>query len=170
MAGATVESIIESFPVSTIQCIEGESGFTSIKEIEKIIVTNASSIESELGGGQHGLLGLVVSTARYNTITGHNFIFHENPGSLPIFPQNPTQPQIAQANATHKEELRLWREQNLTIKALKKQLTSAFEPKHLEEIKDTYTGFNNITIQEIFAYLYDKYGELDETDAEKLGK
>ena len=92
MAGSTVESIIESFSISTIQYIEGELDFKSIKEIEKIIVTNASSIESELGGGQHGLLGLVVSTAQYNTITGHNFVPHENPGFLPTFPQNPTQP------------------------------------------------------------------------------
>jgi len=49
-------------------------------------------------------------------------------------------------------------------------LTSAFDPKHLEEIYDNYTGFNNITIQEIFTYLYDKYGDLDETDVEDLEK
>ena len=46
-------------------------------------------MESELGGGQHGLLDLVVSYTRYNTITEHNFVLHENPGALPIIPQNP---------------------------------------------------------------------------------
>ena len=49
-------------------------------------------------------------------------------------------------------------------------MTSAFDPKHLEEIHDNYTGFNNVTIQEIFTYLYNKYGNLDETDVEDLEK
>lgn len=170
MIGTTVESIIESFPTSSIPSVEGEPTYKSIKEVEKCIITNASSIESELGGGQHGLLGLVISPERYLTITGHEFIPHENPGALPTFPPNPTQPQIAQANATHKEQLRLWREQNTAIKALKKQLTSAFDPKHLEEIHDNYTGFNNVTIQQIFTYLFNKYGDLDEADVEALDK
>ena len=170
MSRLTVESIIESFPTSNIPSVEGEPDYKTIKEVGKIIITNASSMESELGGGQHGLLGLVVSPTRYNTITGNNFVPHENPGALPEFPQNPTQPQIAQINATHKEELRLWRKQNLAIKALKKQLTSAFEAKHLEELHDTCTGYNNVSIQDIFAYLYDKYGDLDEADIENLDK
>ena len=66
--------------------------------------------------------------------------------------------------------IRLWQEQNLVIKALKKQVTSAFKSKHLEEIHDTYTGYNNIPILEIFTYLYDKYGDLDEADIENLDR
>ena len=170
MVATTVEAIIESFPTSSIPRIEGEPTYKSIKEVEKIIITNASSIESELGGGSHGLLGLVIPEARYNTITGTNFVPHANPGALPTFPPNPTQPQIAQANTTHKEQLRLWREQNMATKALKKQATSAFDLKHLEEIHNNYTGFNNVSIQDIFIYLYDKYGDLDEADIEDLDK
>ena len=86
MVATTVEAIIESFPTSSIPCIEGEPTYKSIKEVEKIIITNASSIESELGGGNHGLLGLVIPAARYNTITGTNFVPHANPGALPTFP------------------------------------------------------------------------------------
>ena len=90
MGEASVESVIESFPDSIITRVEGEPTFKTIKEVEKCIITNASSIESKLGGGQHGLLGLVISPTRYNTITGHDFILHVNPGALPIFPPNPT--------------------------------------------------------------------------------
>ena len=53
------------------------------------------------------MLGLVIPAARYQTITGSEFAPYTNPGALPTFPDNPTQPQIAQANATHKERLRL---------------------------------------------------------------
>ena len=54
------------------------------------------------------------------------------------------------------------------MKVLKKQLISAFESKYRVEIKDNYTGFNNITIQEIFTYLYNKYEALDEREIKKL--
>ena len=170
MTYTSVDSVIESFPHSTFPKIEGEPDFASIKNIEKLIITNASSCESELGGGQHGMLGLVISPTRYHTITGHQFIPHNNPRALPTFPANPTQPQIAQINATHKEELRLWREQNLIIKALKKLLVSVWEQKYLEEIHDNYTCYNNYSIQQIFTYLFNKYGDLDEADVEKIDK
>ena len=52
---------------------------------------NTLSIKSELRGGQYGLLELVILAPRYNTITGYNFIRHDNPGVLPTFLLNPTQ-------------------------------------------------------------------------------
>ena len=91
MGEASVESVIESFPDSIIIRVEGELTFKTIKEVEKCIITNASSIESELKGGQHRLLDLIISPIRYNTITGYDFIPHVNPGALPIFLPNPTQ-------------------------------------------------------------------------------
>ena len=90
MTYTSVDSVIESFPHSTFPKIEGEPDFASIKNIEKLIITNASSCESELGGGQHGMLGLVISPIRYHMITGHHFIPYNNPGALPTFPANPT--------------------------------------------------------------------------------
>ena len=61
----------------------------------------------------------------------------------------------------YKKKIQLWREQNLTIKVLKKNLTLAFDSKYLEEINHNYTRFNNTSIQVILTYLYDKYSEVD---------
>ena len=71
---------------------------------------------------------------------------YSNPSSMPTYPNNLIQPQIAQISITYKEQLYLWREQNILIKALKKQLTNAIKNKHLKELEDTYTGFNNMSI------------------------
>jgi len=38
MIGTTVESIIESFPTSSIPSVEGEPTYKSIKEVEKCII------------------------------------------------------------------------------------------------------------------------------------
>ena len=166
----SIDSVIEGFPYSTIEKHVGEPNYQAIKEVERKIIKNASSYPSELGGGNHGYLGLILTPLRYELITGILFSPHPNPGSLPTFPPNPTQPQIAQISATHKEALRLWREQNTLIKAIKKQITNAFEDKNLKEIEDTYTGYNNITIQDIFAYLYDRFGDVTPTELEEAEK
>ena len=56
------------------------------------------------------------------------------------------------------------------IKAIKKQLTNVYEPKHLKEIEDTYIGFNNISIQDIISYLYDRFGDVTPNELEDAEK
>ena len=64
-------------------------------------ITNVTSIRSELGGGKHGCLGLLLKDAKHKAIT-FDFIPHSNPGPFPTFASLQTQPQIMQINATHK--------------------------------------------------------------------
>ena len=137
---------MKDFHIQQLKTHIGEPNFQIIKEVERKLVKNASSYPSELGGGNHGHLGLSLQPTKYTLVTGQDFIPHPNPGLLPAFPANLTQPQIAQISTTHKEALRLWHEQHALIKAIKKQLTNAFEAKILKEIEDTCTGYNNVTI------------------------
>ena len=119
MSSITVEAMLESFPNNPVTKIEGEPSYQALRTLETELIQNASSIFTELGGGGHGYLGLLLSSAKHLEITGHDFSRHPNPGPIPTFPANPTQPQIAQMNATHKDQLRLHREQQTLIKALK---------------------------------------------------
>ena len=90
----TVDAITESFPNPSTPKIEGQPTFKTIKEVEKLLDTNAASVQSELGGGTHGYLGLLLRSDKFNAVTGHNFNAHVNPGVLPTFPPNATQYQI----------------------------------------------------------------------------
>ena len=110
-----IESILDQFPHSTIEKFTGEPKYYSIKEVEKKLIRNTSSIPSELGGGNHGYFGLISSAEKYQTITGHNFEPHVNPGTFFTFPTNATQPILAQTTSTHKEKLRAWRHQQPPI-------------------------------------------------------
>ena len=69
MSKLTVESVIESFPNPSIPKFEHEPTYDSIKQVEKYLIENASSIESTLGGGNHGYLGLIMDPAKYQTLT-----------------------------------------------------------------------------------------------------
>lgn len=54
---------------------------------------NAASVHSNLGGGNLGYLGLVVSPEKYLTILGDiDFVEHPNPPTLLPIPANATQP------------------------------------------------------------------------------
>ena len=45
-----------------------------------------------------------------------------------------------------------------------------FEVKNLKEIEDTYIGYNNVTIQDIFIYLHNHYGDVTLIELEKAEK
>ena len=84
------ESILDQFPHSSISKSTEEPNYYSIKEVEKKLMRNAASIPTELGGGNHSFLGLVLSLQKYTTITGHVFTPYLNPETFLQFPQNPT--------------------------------------------------------------------------------
>ena len=138
MTTQTVDSIIASFPNTKISSSDEEPTHNLIKIAEKELIENITSIRSELGGVQHGYLDLMLSTAKYNAITGYYFTPHANLGPFPEFPPTQTQPQIAQINATHKSQLRLWREQEIVKRAIKNQLTNVFNPRHIADLHDNY--------------------------------
>eukprot|EP00957_Ditylum_brightwellii_P077497 5888759-Ditylum_brightwellii.AAC.1 len=60
----------------------------SIKAIHLHLNGNAASVPSDLGGGQHGHLGLTIGGAEYQTLTGHPFAQPANPSVTP-HPRNP---------------------------------------------------------------------------------
>ena len=86
----SIDSVIEDFPDSTITKHTGEPNYHVIKDVEHKLIKNASSYPSELGGGNHGYLGLILTSKKYVLVTGHTFTPHPNPGSLPTFPPNLT--------------------------------------------------------------------------------
>ena len=107
----STESILDQFLYTSIPRSLDEPNYYSMKEVEKKLIENAASIQTELGGRNNRYLGLVLSSEKYQTITGHTFAPHPNPGTFPTFPPNATQPIITQTSATHEEQLQVWRVQ-----------------------------------------------------------
>ena len=81
------------YPVPTK--IEGEPTHATLTTLQKELQANASSVDSNLGGGNHGYLGLVLSDPDYANI----------PGTTPsVAPTYPT-PFVILATATAVEAL-----------------------------------------------------------------
>ena len=67
------EDIRSKYPFKKIPKCEGVIDYKIIREIHRKIQANASTIQSELGVGQHGLFGLAMQPANYQTVIGKYF-------------------------------------------------------------------------------------------------
>jgi len=66
MVGYTIDQIIEGFLTPIIKKTKGQPTRQSIEEVEKQLQNNVACYLSELGGGEHGFLGLVMTPELYD--------------------------------------------------------------------------------------------------------
>jgi hypothetical protein len=69
MEYATVEDVIESFPHPVLPADQGDPDYQTIHAIRKSLQANSRAIDTHLGGGTLGHLGLIVSDASYAMIS-----------------------------------------------------------------------------------------------------
>ena len=113
----SVETVLDSFPKQTITPIEGLPTYETIKLVNDELSANAASVHSTLGGGNHGYLGITVTTAVYATISNTSF-------ASPTMPTQPntdglTGPQISALNRSYDANVKKFREYCAVEGALK---------------------------------------------------
>jgi hypothetical protein len=158
----TVKNIIASFPKSPTK-IDGTPMYESLKALKDILIENAASIESMRGGGNHGLLGLVVTPARYaaDVAPAYPFIHPVNPGLGPVFPANATQHQIAQLNRQYSNAKDKYNLVNTVKKAVCKQITDSIEDLYHSSMHNRLTGYANVPVATMLMNLFTNYAQID---------
>jgi hypothetical protein len=68
MKYSTVEDFLASFPHPILPTVEGEWDYQTIHATRKFLQANSRSIDTHLGGGTLGHLGLIISDAAYSKI------------------------------------------------------------------------------------------------------
>ena len=64
--------------------IRGKPTFETLHNIRNEIKANAKSVYSNIGGGAHGHLGLVLTDAQYALISPTPFVYTNQPGPIVI--------------------------------------------------------------------------------------
>jgi hypothetical protein len=85
----TVEDVLASFPHLLLPAVEGEPDYQTIHNTRKFLKENSRAINTHLGGGTLGHLGLIISDAAYSNIappTTEAPTFWEN--AFPYQPQS----------------------------------------------------------------------------------
>jgi hypothetical protein len=136
MKYSTVEDVMASFPHPILPTVEGELDYQTIHTTRKFLQANSRAINTHLGRGTLGHLGLIISDASYAMIappTAEEPTFWETPNAPGRAPAT-TDGTAAQISATHhvwEEDVKTYRTCTSIQQALKKQIISVFEPMYL---------------------------------------
>ena len=102
------------FPYPTAK-IEGQPTYATLNTLQKELQANASSVDLDLGGGDHGYLGLVVKYADYPGVVP--FVAPGYPSALTI-PAAATPAQEILLCETHLDDLAKYREHTNAEKSI----------------------------------------------------
>ena len=136
-ANSTVDYIAAYFPYKTITKISEWPTYDTLKTLKKMIKAYASSVISDLGGGQHGHLGLVVPDVEYNRITDYTYTKPTHLGELKIKETTPLHKAIIMREL-HIEKLNLFGETAAIKSAIKSQIVTAINPIYLRNSKTAH--------------------------------
>ena len=128
------------------------------------IKQNAGSVTTTLAGGNHGLLALIITNAKYVLLTQQVWIKPPNLGQCPQIPAGTNQ--LAQENiiSQWKNDFENWKLEKDVREALKNQILEAFNDKYLEDLKDPNIGYAAVTPLEMIEHLYQEYGVMTAQD------
>jgi hypothetical protein len=137
MKYATVENSMARFPHPLLPTVQGEPDYQTIHATRKFLKANSREMETHLGGGTLGHLGLVISDASYGMVD-------QTPDTGPTLWTTPPAPGRAPANtdgaaaqisaARHiwEEDVQTYRTCTSVQQTLKKQISIVVEPMYLD--------------------------------------
>ena len=161
----SVEDITNAFP-TPITTITAEPNYESLKTLKDQLKTNAASIPTTLGGGNHGYLGLILSPAAYATIAATQFVEPIYPGQHPNVLASTSAANTSTIVRRHTEDLRQWHEFKNVNTALKNKLLSALDDIYVRTLKDRHVGYMNQPIHTILQHLFENYGNITPLELE----
>eukprot|EP00978_Attheya_sp_CCMP212_P021057 scaffold61089_cov59-Attheya_sp.AAC.4 len=123
--------------------------------MHKKLCENAAAVTSNLGGGNHGHLALILTDKDYLNETKNTFIAPKNPGDDLPTALKPEDQLIV--NDRYKRNQRIFEKYGNTNKALKKQIKATVEEAFLSTLHHELTGFNQVTALQMVTHLYSTY-------------
>ena len=99
------------------------SNLKSLTSLKKELQSNTQLVGSNLSGGAHGHLGLVLTPAKYQTISATPYEFSPLLGPFTLH-QNTDAAEVVRCNNAHMEKIRMYWEVNDIKKALIRQIVA----------------------------------------------
>jgi hypothetical protein len=171
MKYSTVDDVLASFPHTILPTVEGEPDYQTIHATRKFLQSNSRAINTHLGGGTLGHLGLIISDAAYSNISpptaGEPTVWEtpNAPGRAPSTTDG-TAAQLSAARHVLEEDVQTYRTCTSVQQALKKQIIGVFEPMYLEILNENMVGYANIPEIDMLDHLFKTYGNITAVDLE----
>ena len=147
------------FEFDTLTPIRGKPDFQSLTTLKNQIKANAQAVTSTLGGGQNGLLGLVLTDAEYAVVSAAPFVTEPYPGALDFAPGTTT----IQSKMIEDAYRKRMQQYNVCVgveKAIIQQLVKAVHEDWLKPLRNTTTNTIQGTIPTILTFLFNTHGNI----------
>ena len=168
MGLGAVDYAASYFKYKTPTPIQGAPPSKTLKLLKQEFRANASSIELDLGGGDHGYLGLVLTDIEYTTVgvaTAFTApVFLITPLVIPI---GTDQVQALNLREQYKDAKRAYYECKNVEKALQRHIQDTIEDKYLESLVNEDTQLIQADIPDVLTYLNDTYGKVPSEEVEQ---
>ena len=147
------------FEFETLTPIRGKPDFQSLTTLKNQIKANAQAVPSTLGGGNHGLLGLVLTNAEYAVVSAVPYLTEPYPGALQ-FPNGTTAIQSKMVEDAYRKRMKLYDMCVGVEKALTQQIVKAVHADWLKPLRNAITNTIQGTIPEILTFLFNTHGNI----------
>ena len=141
--------------------------YDTLHILKNEIKANAISVHSNLGGGQHGNLGLVISPAAYTRVSQVPYVLPLHPGELVIV-EGTTRHVADHQSRTHAESLRVFHEIRGIERTLFQQIVQAIDSTYLASARDRNTGQFNGTAYQTLHHLISVHGKISPSQLNDL--
>jgi hypothetical protein len=171
MKYATVEDVMVSFSHPVLPTVQGEPDYQTIHATIKFLQANLRAIDTHLGGGTLGHLGLIISEASYAMISQAAdaspalWKKPQAPGRAPSKTDG-TVAQISAARHIWEEGIQTYRACTSVQQALEKHIISVFQPMYLDILNDNMVGYANISARDMLDHLFETYSNITVVDLE----
>ena len=109
MTSTNIDYVDTYFEFCVLTKIHGEPTYETLKAMKNQLKSNAYSVASNLGGGTHGHLGLLLTAAEYATMSRIPYVRPVHPGILTI-PPGTAQHEATSLRSEQKELIPLFHE------------------------------------------------------------
>jgi hypothetical protein len=171
MKYSTVEAFMESFPHPILPTVQGETDYQTIHVTRKLLQANSPAIDTHLGRGTLGHLGLIISDASYAMIS-------PTTNKEPTLWVTPNPPRVCNSSNGCNigpnqrrsppvgEDAQTYRTCTSVQQALKKHIISVFQPIYLDSLNENMLGYANISARGMMYHLFETYGNITAVDLE----
>jgi hypothetical protein len=169
MKYSTVKAVMASLPHPVLPTVQGEPDYQTIHATRKFLQANSRAIDTHLGGGTLGHVGLIISDASYAIIAPTkneepiHWVTPQAPGRAPAATDG-TAAQISPARHQWEEDVQTYRTCTSVQQALKKQIISVFEPIYLDILNGNMVGYAKISARGMLDHLFETYGNITAVD------
>ena len=147
------------FKQTNLTSIRGQPNFEPLHKLWNEIKATAKPVCSNIGGGSHGHIGLLLANAQYALILNTLFVYPTHPGPL-IIPDGNTAHMKSNMCIAHTKVVHLLCEVTVVDQALAPNIVSTVEEAYLTDIRNRTTNPINDNVANLLTNLQENYGQL----------